>query len=88
LYGLKGDLVRKDNGSQFIANMVRQYLRSLKAHQEYTHIATPKENSNIEEFHSILDREFNVLILNEITSQYRLYQHTWIFPTINGFMTA
>ena len=57
LYGLKGVFVRNDNGSQFIANMVRQYLRSLEAHQEFTHIATPEENSYIEAFHSILDRE-------------------------------
>lgn len=57
LYGLKGVFVRNDNGSQFIANMVRQYLRSLEAHQEFTHIATPEENSYIEAFHSILERE-------------------------------
>jgi len=56
-YGLKGVFIRNDNGSQFIANMVRQYLRSLEAHQEFTHIATPEENSYIEAFHSILDRE-------------------------------
>jgi putative transposase len=54
---LKGVVVRNDNGSQFIANIVRQYLRSLEAHQEFTHIATPDENSYIEVFHSILDRE-------------------------------
>jgi len=57
LYGLKGVFVRNDNGSQFIANMVRQYLRSLEAHQEFTHIATPEENAYIEAFHSILERE-------------------------------
>lgn len=56
-YGLKGVFIRNDNGSQFIANMVRQYLRSLEAHQEFTHVATPEENSYIEAFHSILDRE-------------------------------
>jgi len=42
LYGLKGVFIRNDNGSQFIANMVRQYLRSLEAHQEFTHIAAPE----------------------------------------------
>ena len=57
LYGLKGVFVRNDNGSQFIANMVRQYLRSLEAHQEFTHIATPEENAYIEAFHSIFERE-------------------------------
>lgn len=56
-HGLKGVIVRNDNGSQFIANKVRHYLRNLDAHQEFTHIATPEENSYIEAFHSILDRE-------------------------------
>jgi transposase InsO family protein len=55
--GLKGVTVRNDNGSQFIANKVRHYLRYLEANQEFTHIATPEENSYIEAFHSILERE-------------------------------
>lgn len=57
LHGLKGVTVRNDNGSQFIANKVRHYLRTLEANQEFTHIATPEENSYIEAFHSILERE-------------------------------
>lgn len=56
-HGLKGVTVRNDNGSQFIANKVRHYLRNLEANQEFTHIATPQENSYIEAFHSIIDRE-------------------------------
>jgi putative transposase len=57
IHGLKGVTVRNDNGSQFIANKVRHYLRMLEANQEFTHIATPEENSYIEAFHSILERE-------------------------------
>lgn len=57
LYGLKGITVRNDNGSQFIANAVKQFLRSEQARQEFTHIATPEENAYIEAFHSIVDRE-------------------------------
>jgi putative transposase len=57
LHGLKGVTVRNDNGSQFLANKVRHYLRTLEANQEFTHIATPEENSYIEAFHSILERE-------------------------------
>lgn len=56
-HGLKGVTVRNDNGSQFIANKVRHYLRTLDARQEFTHIATPEENSYIEAFHSIFERE-------------------------------
>jgi transposase InsO family protein len=57
IYGIKGVIVRNDNGSQFIANDVKQYLKSVEARQEFTHIATPEENSYIEAFHSIVDRE-------------------------------
>lgn len=56
-YGIKGVTVRNDNGSQFIANTVKQYLRTAEANQEFTHIATPEENSYIEAFHSIVQRE-------------------------------
>jgi transposase InsO family protein len=56
-HGLKGVTVRNDNGSQFIANKVRHYLRTLDAHQEFTHIATPEENSYIEAFHSIFEKD-------------------------------
>lgn len=56
-YGIKGVTVRNDNGSQFIANSVKQYLRAAEANQEFTHIATPEENSYIEAFHSIVQRE-------------------------------
>ncbi len=56
-HGLKGVTVRNDNGSQFIANKVRYYLRYLEANQEFTHIATLKENSYIKAFHNILERE-------------------------------
>ena len=56
-YGIKGVNIRNDNGSQFIANNVREFLRSVEANQEFTHIATPEENSYIEAYHSIIQRE-------------------------------
>lgn len=56
-YGIKGVTIRNDNGSQFIANSVKQYLRAAEANQEFTHVATPEENSYIEAFHSIVQRE-------------------------------
>ena len=57
VYGIKGVTIRNDNGSQFIANNVKQYLRAAEANQELTHIATPEDNSYIEAFHSIVQRE-------------------------------
>lgn len=56
-YGIKGVHIRNDNGSQFIANDVKRFLAGMEAKQEFTHIATPEENSYIEAFHSILQRE-------------------------------
>jgi putative transposase len=56
-HGIKGVHIRNDNGSQFIANDVRQFLRAAEAKQEFTHIATPEENSYIEAYHSILQAE-------------------------------
>lgn len=56
-YGIKGVTIRNDNGSQFIANDVKAFLRAAEAKQEFTHIATPEENAYIEAFHSILQRE-------------------------------
>lgn len=49
--------VRNDNGSQFIANDVRAYLKKRDVYQEFTHVSSPKENAHIEAFHSILERE-------------------------------
>lgn len=56
-YGLKGVIIRNDNGAQFIAHQVRQTLTELEARQEFTHVATPEENAYIESFHSIQQRE-------------------------------
>lgn len=59
LRGLKamGIIIRNDNGSQFLAYIVRNFLISMGVTQEFTHIATPEENSYIESLHSSLERE-------------------------------
>jgi putative transposase len=49
--------VRNNNGSQIIANDIKQFLKTAKAKQEFTHIAIPQENAYIEAFHSIVQRE-------------------------------
>ncbi|MCM5530532.1 IS3 family transposase [Parasegetibacter sp. NRK P23] len=51
-----GITLRNDNGSQFIANMVRDYLKDQGVSQEFTHVATPEENAFIEAYHSIVER--------------------------------
>ena len=53
---VKGITLRNDNGSQFVAHLVREYLRDNNITQEFTHVATPEENAFIEAYHSILER--------------------------------
>jgi len=50
-------VIRSDNGSQFIARKVREYLGLIGVQQEFTHIATPEENAHIEAYHGILKKE-------------------------------
>lgn len=56
---LKQDIqvsIRSDNGSQFIAKLVRNCLRENFIIQEFTRPATPQQNGHIESFHSIVRR--------------------------------
>lgn len=53
----KSVVIRSDNGSQFIAKNVREYLGLIGVQQEFTHIATPEENAHIEAYHGILKKE-------------------------------
>ena len=50
-------VIRSDNGSQFIAGRVREYLGLIGVAQEFTHVATPEENAHIEAYHGILKKE-------------------------------
>jgi len=45
---VKGITLRNDNGSQFIAQLARDYLKEMQVDQEFTHVATPEENAFIE----------------------------------------
>ncbi|MDO1451929.1 IS3 family transposase [Rhodocytophaga aerolata] len=69
---LQGVILRNDNGSQFMAHRVRNLLKNCQVKQEFTHIATPEENSYIEAFHSILERE--VIERHEFGSYYEAKQ--------------
>ena len=46
--------IRSDNGSQFIAKKVADYLAEVDVKHEFTHVATPQENGYVECFHSIV----------------------------------
>jgi putative transposase len=56
-YKAEGMSLRNDNGSQFIANAVREYLKEKGIYQEFSHVATPQDNAYIEALHSNLQRE-------------------------------
>ena len=56
-HDVSGITLRNDNGSQFIAHAVRDYLKERNVAQEFIHVATPEENSFIEAYHSIVERE-------------------------------
>ncbi len=56
-HDVTGITLRNDNGSQFIAHAVRDYLKERKVDQEFIHVATPEENCFIEAYHSIVERE-------------------------------
>ena len=50
-------VIRSDNGSQFIAKSVREYLGLVGVSKELTHVATPEENAHVEAYHGILKKE-------------------------------
>ncbi len=50
-------MISTDNGSQFIAHKVRDYLKGINIGQEFTHVSSPRENGYIESLHSILEEE-------------------------------
>ncbi len=48
-YKTEGMIFRNDNGSQFIAGVVRQFLKDKGVIHEFTHVATAEENAYIED---------------------------------------
>jgi len=56
-YKAEAMTLRNDNGSQFIATAVRQYLKDKGIYQEFSHVATPQDNAYIEALHSNVQRE-------------------------------
>ncbi|WP_254598153.1 DDE-type integrase/transposase/recombinase [Flavobacterium sp. 7E] len=54
---LENVVIRSNNGSQFIAKSIRGYPGLIGVQHEFTHVATPEENANIEAYHGILKKE-------------------------------
>lgn len=83
---IKGVIIRNDNGPQFIANQVKNFLRLAEVKQEFSHPATPEDNAYIEAFHSIMQRD--MVERNEFESYYEakttierfIYRYNFIRP--------
>lgn len=56
-YQTESITLRTDNGSQFIANGLNKYLKNNDITHEFTHVATPEENSYVESLFSCVERE-------------------------------
>jgi transposase InsO family protein len=53
---VKGITLRHDNGSRFIAQLLRNCLNEMKVDQKFAHVATPEKNTFIKSCHSIVER--------------------------------
>jgi transposase InsO family protein len=79
--------VRSDNGPQFSATKLRDFLKENYLLQTFTHPYTPQENGHIESFHAILGRDlrgkyFEDLLNLEVELQ-QFYPH-YNFVRIHG----
>jgi transposase InsO family protein len=74
-YKIEGITLRNNNGSHFIAGVVRQFLKDKGVNQDFTHIATTEENAYIEALHSNVQRE--VLERFEFESIYHAQSNVW-----------
>lgn len=89
---VKAVTLRNDNGSQFIAHNVREYLKEKQVVQEFIHVATPEENCFIEAYHSIIHRKLleprqfdSIEQATEIFERWRqFYNHRRLHGSLNN----
>ena len=83
-------VIRSDNGSQFIAKSVREYLGLIGVQQEFTHVATPEENAHIEAYHGILKKEVFTRVdyrtFGEIEIILKRYVHFYNNTRLHGLL--
>lgn len=81
-------IVRNDNGSQFIAQAVQDYILSIGAKQEFTKPATPQMNAHIEAYHSIMEsaicQRFEFENLEELKKTMSDFQFFYNFERIQS----
>lgn len=79
--------VRSDNGPQFCAKKIQDFLKENSLLQTFTHPYTPQENGHIESFHAILGRSLQgqyfenlEMLINSLKQFYDFYN----FERIHG----
>ena len=61
-------MLRTDNGSQFVSHGLDKYCKTSGITHEFTHVATPEENSYVESLFSCVEKE--VVLTHEFDSLY------------------
>lgn len=86
--------IRSDNGSQFIAKMVGEYLSSVNIPHERIHPATPQEDGHIEAMNSIIERELirrfefdSLEDAKNIIDRYMMFYNGERIHSATGYMT-
>lgn len=86
--------IRSDNGSQFTARLVAEYLGSMEIQHERIHPATPDEDGFIEAFNSIFEREVirrfefeSLEKASDITDRYLVFYNSERLHSAIGYRT-
>lgn len=72
--------LRTDNGPQFSAASVKEFLAENHIHQSFTHPYTPEENGHVESFHNILKKALGkhpFWSLEELEKRLEEFYHTY-----------
>lgn len=80
--------VRNDNGSQFVAQKVRDFLEEAGIIQEFTRPATPQQNGHIEAYHSIIEgavcSRYELQDLKETHALFQRWDHFYNFDRLHS----
>lgn len=79
--------VRNDNGPQFVAKKLREFLAENHLNQVFTHPYTPQENGHIESFHQILSDALTkqpFWSLVELENRLHKFYHTYNHVRLHG----
>jgi len=79
--------VRNDNGSQFEAKMIQEYLLENGINQVFTHPYTPEENGHIESFHAILNNSIGMEeyeTLKDLENRLKVFYNTYNNIRLHG----